>query len=554
MSYKQKKRSAARHVACLAAGTLIAGLSATMPASAAEWQLGDVDVNLKSTVSAGLGVRVVSANGDNISVLNGGRDTSVAAENFDDGNLNFDRGDVFTASTRMLHELDIKRDNLGAFVSVGYFYDFINNDADSTRRTDLSRSARHQAGRGFDLYDAYVYGDFEPFGAPLNVRLGNQVINWGEALFRAGGIAQTNAVDVSKLVTPGTNIREGYLPSPMAYFNLGVMPGLSLEAYYQFKWRETELVPVGTFHSTEDLLGRGAEGMFFAGDPGGVGLTAAMAAGIPRLESDEPKDSGQYGVAARYFIDDLATEVSAYYLRYHSKTPYLGATSSWFFVGFPTGYFAYFPEDIDLYGTSVSFPLGPVAIGAEAAYQPDYPVMLADSVTTAATIATLTGSGARVNGYTYADRWNFIANAALSIGPNLAYIGGLPSLIGADDISVFAETSLVTFPDEKPLGVTGDNTAWGLTLVTSATYTNVITSGLTLTPSINFNYDVNGVAIDRSSAGTPIDGKRALSLGVSANYRNAYSASVSYTNNMGGGLITRNSDRDFVSVTASYSF
>jgi hypothetical protein len=41
---------------------------------------------------------------------------------------------------------------------------------------------------------------------------------------------------------------------------------------------------------------------------------------------------------------------------------------------------------------------------------------------------------------------------------------------------------------------------------------------------------------------------------VSANLRSTYSASVTYTNNMGGGLITRNSDRDFVTIAASYSF
>ncbi|MEQ8328287.1 DUF1302 domain-containing protein [Parvibaculum sp.] len=560
MTYKQKRRPAAGRTMCLLAGTMIAGLAGIAPASAADWKFGNIDVNLKSTVSAGLGVRTVDPDGDLISFLNGGRDTNVAAENFDDGNLNFKRGDIFTASTRMLHELDMSWENYGAFVSVSYFYDFVNNDADSTRRTDLSSAARSQAGRGFDLYDAYVYGDFDVAGMPLTVRGGNQVINWGEALFRPGGINQTNAVDVSRLVTPGTNIREGYLPSPMIYANIAPLPGFSLEAYYQFLWRNTELVPVGTFHSTEDILGEGAQGFFFAGDPGGVGYPAAIASGIPKLADDEPNDSGQYGVAARYFIDSLATETSLYYLNYHAKTPYLSATGSCFavFLGTclfaaPTGYYAYFPEDIDLYGASVSFPLGPVAVGAEVAYQPDFPLMLDDALTAATTAASASLGTSRVDGVTYADRMNYIANAAVTVAPSLPYIGQVPGWIGADTIDLYGEVGVVTF-DETPVGVSGNESAWGFTTSASAVYSNVFVSGLKLTPSISFNCDVNGTALDRSVSGTPVEGKRAVSIGVSADYRSTYTASIQYTNNIGGGLIARNSDRDFVTVTASYSF
>lgn len=554
MTYKQKRRPVARRTLCLVAGTLITGLGAAAPASAAEWNFGDMDLNIKSTISAGIGMRTVNPDGDNIGINDGGRDPTAAAENFDDGNLNFHRGDLYTASARVLHEADLSWHNLGAFVSVSYFYDAINNDADSTRRTDLSDATREQAGRGFDLYDAYLYGDFDVAGRPLSVRLGNQVINWGEALFRPGGISQTNAVDVSRLVTPGTNIREGYLPSPMLYVNVSPFEGFSLEAYYQFLWRQTKLIPVGTFYSTEDILGDGAQGFFLAGDPGSVGYTAAMAGGFPRIENDEPKNGGQFGVAARYFIDDLASEVSLYYLRYHLKTPSLGIQAS-LLSAVPVSYYSYFPEDIDLYGASVSFPLGPVAIGAEVAYEPDFPVLIDDPITPALIAAAVPPfPTVRNNGFTRADRWNFDANAQLTIGPSLAYIGQLPNMIGADSIDLISEVSAVHFTGDQPAGTTKDMSSWGLTLVTSATYSNVLMSGLTLTPNVNFTYGVNGTAIDQGTAGTSVEDARALSVGVSANLRSKYSASVSYTNNMGGGTITRNSDRDFVTVTASYSF
>lgn len=558
MSNKKKKWPMARRAICLLAGTFVAGVGLATPALAQEWNFGGFDVNLKSTVSAGIGIRTVNPDGDLISTTNGGRDPGTGAENFDDGNLNFRRGDVFTASARMLHELDIKNGNYGAFVSVSYFYDFINNDADSTRRTDLSSSTRSQAGRGFDLYDAYAYGNFDVAGMPITIRGGNQVINWGEALFRPGGISQTNALDVSRLVTPGTNIREAYLPSPMLYVNTSPFENFSLEAYYQFQWRETELVPVGTFHSTEDILGRGAQGFFFVGDPGAIGLPLASFFGIPRLPDEDPKDSGQFGVSARYFLDDLATEASLYYLNYHSKLPYLSATATCPIFAFPcfgaipTGYYAYYPENIDLYGASLSFPLGPVAFGAEVAYQPNYPLMLDDAITTAVLESVFSTTASRVNGVAYADRFNYIANVAISVAPSLPYVGQVPGWIGADTIDIYGEAGLVSF-NKAPVGVTGDLSAWGFTTSVSAAYTNVLMSGLKLTPSVSLNYDVNGRSLDRALGG-PVEGKRSVSVGVAADLRSTYAASISYTNNIGGGLTARNADRDFVTLTASYSF
>lgn len=564
MTYKQKRRPVARHTVCLAAGTLIAGLGVTASASAAEWEFGDVNLNVKTTVSAELGMRTVNPDGDYIAVSNGGRNATFGTENYDDGDLNYRRGDLTTASLRMMHEADLSWHNYGAFLSFSYFYDAVNNDADSTRRTDLSDAARRQLGRSIDLYDAYIYGDFNVAGRPLSVRLGNQVINWGESLFHASGINQTNALDVNRLKIPGTNVREGYLPSLMLYANVSPFENFSLEGYYQFMWRQSKLSPVGSFYSNEDLLGRGAQGFFGVGDPGAIGYAAATTPGFsfPKLADDKPKNGGEFGVAARYFIDGLATEASVYYLRYHLKTPSFGIEASVFaplflFAAPINGYYAYFPEDIDLYGASLSFPLGPVAIGAEVAYQPDFPVLLDDPITPAITALLAPPFfplSARNDGFTRADRLNFIANAQLTIGPSLAYIGQLPSLIGADSIDVLSEFGAVHFTGNKPVGVSRDMSSSDIVLVTSATYSNVLMSGLTLKPNVTFSYGISGTAIDIATGYTSVGNARALKLGVSADLRSKYSASISYTNNMGGGWDARNSDRDFITFIASYSF
>lgn len=549
-------REALRRHCC--ASVLLGGAmllaSSFAPAMAVEWDLGgDVTVKFNSTASAGVGIRTVNPDANFIGTTNGGNE--IGGENFDDGNLNYRRGDVFSASVRMMHEVDLRWQNYGAFTRFSYFYDAINNDASSTRRTPLSQSARHSIGRGISLYDAYVFGDFEVGNSPISVRLGNQVINWGEALFRIGGISQTNALDVGRVVTPGTNIREAYLPSPMIYANLGVVEGVSLEAYYQFQWRRTQLVPTGSFFSTDDLTGPGAQGLFFAADPGGSGLTAqqliAFSLGIPKLNDVGPKDQGQFGLAARYYIEPLSAELSAFYLRYHSKTPYISGQS----VLLPAapwvaaGYFGYFPENIDLYGASLSLPVGPVAVGAEVAYQPDYPVMLADAVMPAIIFAPTT-----VLGVARADRWNAIANAAVTVGPSMDYIGQVPGWIGADTIDLIGEVGAVNYSGRKPLGVDGDMFAWGVNLATTATYTNAFGTEITLKPGFSLVYDVNGVSMDRGSAASYVQGHRGLTVGVTGVYRDTLTAAINYTNNKGGGTYRRDSDRDYVTLTASYSF
>ena len=43
------------------------------------------------------------------------------------------------------------------------------------------------------------------------------------------------------------------LPVEMLYASVGVTENLTVEAYYQLKWRETEIDPCGTFYSTIDF-------------------------------------------------------------------------------------------------------------------------------------------------------------------------------------------------------------------------------------------------------------------------------------------------------------
>jgi len=562
-----QKRNSIKGRLLPAASVLALASAMATTADAAEYNWGDMSVSVDTTINAALGIRTVNPDGRYIAVSNGGTNAAAGAENTDDGSQNFQRGDVYSASVRAVHDIEMSFGNFGAFTRFSYFYDGVNNDADSTRRTDLSSSTRRRAGRGIDLFDAYVYGDFSVADMPVSVRLGNQVVNWGEALFRTGGISQTNALDVIKVVTPGAELREGYLPSPMIWANAAITPQLSLEAYYQFQWRQTRLVPVGVFHSTEDLFGPGAEGLFLAGDPGGTGSTAAallaspFGTGVSKISDIRPDDQGQWGIAARYYLEDYSTEMSLFYMNYHAKTPYFGGDATRVLLPFPPfvtvsldDYFASFPEDIDLYGASFSFPVGDVAFGVEASYQPDFPVPLESGLTQAATDALLAGGSVRNLGAAEMDKFNAIANAQVSIGPGMPIFGTATEMLGADSINFITEVGMVDFKGSQPAGTRGDNFAWGYHLDANATFSNAFGTDIALTPGVSFFHDVNGLSLDRAATGNYTENRRGLSLKLDASYDNDLTAGIAYTNNMGGGTNAKNSDRDYITFTASYSF
>ena len=121
------------------------------------------------------------------------------------------------------------------------------------------RSARKRAGYDLNLLDAYVTGNFDVGGIPLSVRVGDQVINWGESVFIRNGLNSINPVDSSKVRVAGAEVRDVLEPVTAANIRLGLTDNLSLESFYQLRWVHTELEPAGTFFSTSDSASPGAD-------------------------------------------------------------------------------------------------------------------------------------------------------------------------------------------------------------------------------------------------------------------------------------------------------
>jgi hypothetical protein len=279
------------------------------------------------------------------------------------------------------------------------YSDYANNGT-GDRFTDEARS---EVGRRFRMLDAYVFTDIDVFDRPMNVRLGRQVINWGEALFIQNGINTANYIDLTALRLPGSEIKEALLPLASLYFNWGVTDNLSVESFYQFEWKNSLDAPAGTFWSTHDAFpGKGAnnvivDGRLVAASAGVPALADAFASytlstygesgvdyeyeqtqvTVNRLADEQAKDGGQFGLAARYFSSLFGgTEFGAFYTRTHSRLPVVGARLD--LVGAGTipekidnaRYFMVYNEDVDMFGASFSTNVGQMSLSGEMAYRP----------------------------------------------------------------------------------------------------------------------------------------------------------------------------------------
>ena len=200
-------------------------------AMAFEFRNGELTGSFDTTLSLGAAVRMQERDSTLVGIANGGTARSV---NEDNGNLNYDKHDFYAAAVKATHELELKYQNLGAFLRATYFWDAVNHD-----KSELGETGKKRVGRDFEFLDAYAYGKFALAGKTLNLRLGNQVVSWGESTFIPNGINVINPVNLSKLRTPGAELREAFLPTAMLWASQELTDTLSVEGFYQANWRKT---------------------------------------------------------------------------------------------------------------------------------------------------------------------------------------------------------------------------------------------------------------------------------------------------------------------------
>ena len=296
------------------------------PAMAFQFSLGEVNGSLDSTLSYGLSWRMSDQDKNIIGLQEGG---NAYSHNFDDGNLNYDKGDLISNTTKITSELALDYNNFGLFVRGSAFYDFENQDGDRAR-TELRDEALDLVGKDADLLDAYVWWSFDAGGVPGQLRVGDQVLSWGESTFIQNGINVINPFDVSKLHVPGVEIKEVLVPVGMVSASISPTENLTFEAFYQYDWQEVKIDPPGSYWSTNDFVGEGGDKVMLGfGDVPDLGNTPAERTllGVPRAANIYADDDGQYGLAMRVYAPGLNdTEFGFYFMNYHSRMPVI---SSW---------------------------------------------------------------------------------------------------------------------------------------------------------------------------------------------------------------------------------
>ncbi|MCF8469321.1 MAG: DUF1302 domain-containing protein [Parvibaculum sp.] len=586
------------------------------PASAVEYNFGEVTLSIDSIASAGITMRASEQNCKYVSQPSGGCPNGNGQSfdhNLDDGNINFEQWDIVSAPVKIVSDFEFRWKNWGAFTRFRAYYDHAiyeyagQHNTPYGRRplTDVLRGddARNSA-RGFDVLDAFVFTNFDIGSNPTTLRVGKQVINWGESLAIQGGINQFNSIDAAAIRTPGAELREALLPEESVYVNTALPGDISFEAFYAFNWRKTELDAAGTFFAGSDIFG-----------PGGAYINMALpeqpnpnnAATIFRAPDNEADKQGQYGLKLGHYATWLndGTDLALYFVNYHSKVPFLEYSNGMSpaidanFVlsgycaitcGLPRQYYrAVYPENIEYIGSSFATTIAGSTVAGEALYSWNTPFQISSSeilgahwienatplsvsvlpydgtpgsfpqgyfredvITGQLSTITILNPSSTVPTFLHSDLLTFITNVGFQYLPNIsdARKSVLSGGNGSQNSHPNATVATLYAPGQ-PL-IHADPFSYGYRLIAITDYNNAFGTPWTLSPTIQWQHGL-GTSAGNIGPGF-MENRKTVTVGINANLQNKWQAKLSYTNSFGNTYQNYTQDRDFISMSVSYAF
>ena len=259
-------------------------LGCATQAQAINFNIGEIEGQFDSSLSVGASWSTQSPKEDLIGAANGGHGMT---QTNDDGRQNFRKGHTFSKIFKGIHDLELKYGDFGVFTRGKYWYDFRLKD-ESVAFKDLSDDGRKEGAKssGAQLLDAFGYYNYSIADLPGTVRLGKQVVSWGESTFIGNSINTINPIDVSAFRRPGSEIKEGLIPVNMVYLSQSVTDALSVEGFYQLEWDQTVLDNCGTFFSTTDVAADGCNTNYNILDP--ATINTLNSPGIHSLQTVTP--------------------------------------------------------------------------------------------------------------------------------------------------------------------------------------------------------------------------------------------------------------------------
>lgn len=596
-----------------------ATLAATMtPATAMNFEFGDGwSGNWVSTMSLGTSWRASGRdpalyspeNGKYIGLTNGTGNNTI-----DQGTLNYDKGDRFTTLFKVISEVAVKKGDLGALVRAKAWYDYTlkhenvrfgsqNNGYNNYNPvTDTLGAGKPLSDRGFDklnkfsgisLLDAYVYNSFDVGDQKLQVRLGNQTLNWGESLF-VQGINQINPIDVPAFRKPGAQVKEVLIPVPILSSSIGLGDVGSLEAFYQLHWQPTPIdAGCGNYWNVAEASISRNGGSCDGQTPIGSSpqATAANTWAFRNTGGTKPKNSGQFGAAYRFNSDALDTEFGVYGMNIHARTPnlqlYFPQTGKAGNSAVSAANWDY-AENIKIYGLTASTNIAGWSVAGELSHHRGVPVQtdgndllygafgfgpLAGKVAAAASgdgvyqgyqrfnktqlqLNTIKAGSAPLVGATQylfvgevAMQWNNVPDYKKD--PN-AMRFGRAFIFGPGAHPAYGGNTCGTF-NKNPEGCSNDGYvsrfAAGYRMMLELQYPNVADTGILIAPSLFFSHDVTGYSMD----GQFLRGRKAVGLGVRFNYAKKYTLQLS-ASDFSDTKFDPNRDRGFYSASLAIDF
>lgn len=561
---------------CLAA----AALAASGGANARTFQMfdGSVEGAFDTTVSAGMQMRTEKA------------DPKQFGNQFGNRALFQKKWDIFSAPVKASHDLALNGGGWSVFVRGNYFYDFVM----AAEKENLPSASENRAVKHGDITDAYFLTRLGG-SDQVTVRLGKQVISWGENTFIGGSLNDINTVDITKLRQPGVELKDALVGTPAAHFSWQMNDALALEGFALFGYDELKADPFGSFFGTLDVI---TDGGGFANATDGLGRPICVApdggtcglafAGIPVVRSgdDIPSHGGQYGVALRYFAPALGNgfDFGLYYQNLHDHNPQLSARAGTS-PAQPGTFFVDYAKDVERFGFSFNTIVGPWALGGEYSYRRNAPIQGTDFLVVAATGGDLGGNsfapGTEFTGFDRYKRHQIQLTTQRLWGP-------MPMLFGADQWNTIGEIAYGWTDDVPGVdidGRTGGNPPaaliaaqqagggflrfdditrdfWGFQARSTLTYNNILFNRINMDFNTAFRWDVEGVSPELGGAKLFLAGRKVLSVGVNFDYALRWRAGINQTfvfNDDGrkrpnGSIMNSGTDRDFLSLDVSYTF
>jgi len=538
-----------RGAAALALSAVCGGLCGA--AQAGSENLGDnTTLEYTVTLNYALAMRVENPSA---ALINGPVSASTGLPgtvNQDDGDRNFKAGSLTNNRLGELIEANLKHDNYGAFVRSDGFYDQAyhhpndNSSPDTVNKTgpynQFTDEAKYFQGDRLRLLDAYAYGDWNLGGERnLNLRLGRQVVAWGESLFFPNISGSQGPADATKANVPGIEVKDILLPVNQASAQFALNNKLSLMGYYQFQYKANELDPVGDYMSYTDVIGPGAQFIY------AFGLAPGVSYEIQHAGDVQPSSFGQWGVGLHYSLG-TATELGLYQLRYDDKNPVVDTNYGMVTLApgapaqfLPTTYNINYKTGIDLSGVSLSSSIGPVNVAGEVSYK------------NGAQILVNTAGGPT---YTPGKATQAQASAIYILGPSflareIDFVGEAVYLRvnGVEPYNYFGSASS---------SLTDSKNAWAYEGTATLNYPNVF-NGWDLAVPLTWAHAVIGTAAVAGAFGSLVGhGDERASAGVTFTWLTKLELAASYNAFLGGADPVQRplADRSYVALNVKYRF